>query len=500
MDGASTAPNRDIEIPGSVPGWRRPFWFGAAASLVAGAVVGGVLVIDKRLAAIEHPAQFPHDRFWLLLGCNVVLIEAAFVPLTGVRPDRVIMEWVTSVSGGIAAGLLLANVAAGLGAVQGIAVEWRALLAQTVAIAFSMALAARWFRKESRRRMVQTAFRARSWAFYAVWCVSVAAILVDLLGPNGLVERAVGLAGGLGFFVGMFGAMRGGKFEWQEDPSLIVWMRFRNPRSDILGSSSRVSSATLEAVSAALEPQEQIIGACPINLASFVECSFTVTDRNVYLASSKERAAWKAVRNSAPEKFRVGKIVIRLPLEAVVQCRLADDVFTIELAGEPAMTFKVQAKLAQQWGDDDRANLLLQAARLDAPEHVIGANQMSIGTWEDCTLKVTDRNVYLFSGWESDAWRAVRNSAPEKFRVGRIVVRLPLETVIECRLADDLFTIELNREPAITFKVDAKQAHKWADADRANLLLQKARNDTAPDSGGAPVMPDDKHANPTPTR
>lgn len=117
---------------------------------------------------------------------------------------------------------------------------------------------------------------------------------------------------------------------------------------------SRPDKRTLEPVAAVLLPQERVLGVCRMPLALFFDCSFTVTDQNIYFGTAKDNERWKGLRESTPTRFRTNGRVLGIPLTAVDACAITNHVFALKLHDEPAITFDVLP------GPDRYANIAVQ--------------------------------------------------------------------------------------------------------------------------------------------
>ena len=71
------------------------------------------------------------------------------------------------------------------------------------------------------------------------------------------------------------------------------------------------------------------------------DCSFTVTDKNIYFGTAKDNERWKGLRESTPACFRTNERVLRIPLTAVDASAITNHVFALDLRDEPAITFDV---------------------------------------------------------------------------------------------------------------------------------------------------------------
>ncbi len=101
-------------------------------------------------------------------------------------------------------------------------------------------------------------------------------------------------------------------------------------------------------------PQERVLGVCRMPLTFLSDCSFTVTDRDIYLAAAKDNEWSKRLRESNPARFCKNGRVLRIPLAAVDSCAVVNHVFALNLRDEPAITFNVLP------GPDRYANIAVQ--------------------------------------------------------------------------------------------------------------------------------------------
>jgi hypothetical protein len=138
------------------------------------------------------------------------------------------------------------------------------------------------------------------------------------------------------------------------------------------GRAARPNKRTLEAVAAVLLPQERVLGVCQLWLSASFDCSFTVTDQNVYFGKNnanyvigyrKGNKHWSKLRESIPAPFHINERVLRIPLGAVGGCEITNDVFTLCLRDEPAITFKVFPMKARVEATNTWIQRFLKAAR-----------------------------------------------------------------------------------------------------------------------------------------
>ena len=101
----------------------------------------------------------------------------------------------------------------------------------------------------------------------------------------------------------------------------------------------RPSKQYLEPVAAVLLPQERVLGTCLVHPTLSVCFSLTVTNRNLYLSTDKNSPPWAGLRERTPSRFRAGERVLKIPLTVVDTCAIINHVFTIQIRGEPAITF-----------------------------------------------------------------------------------------------------------------------------------------------------------------
>lgn len=107
----------------------------------------------------------------------------------------------------------------------------------------------------------------------------------------------------------------------------IPW-RFRPPKQ------------FLEPVAAVLLPQERVLGTCRLHPPEWtISFGFTVTNRNLYLSTPKNNPSWAGLRERTPPRFCVNERVLKIPLTVVDSCAIINNVFTIQIRGEPAITF-----------------------------------------------------------------------------------------------------------------------------------------------------------------
>jgi WD40 repeat protein len=125
----------------------------------------------------------------------------------------------------------------------------------------------------------------------------------------------------------------------------------------------RPDKRTLEYVAAVLSPQESVLGVCQLWLSASFDCSFTVTDQSVYFGKNnadyvtgyrKGNERWSGLCESTPARFRINERVLRIPLAAVEECAITNDVFTLRLRDGPVITFNIfpmkdRAKAANAW-------------------------------------------------------------------------------------------------------------------------------------------------------
>ena len=96
----------------------------------------------------------------------------------------------------------------------------------------------------------------------------------------------------------------------------------------------------LEPVAAVLLPQERVLGTCKVHPPEWtVSYCFTVTNRNLYLSTPNNNPPWAGLRERTPSRFRVNERVLKIPLTVVDTCAIINNVFTIQIRCEPAITF-----------------------------------------------------------------------------------------------------------------------------------------------------------------
>ena len=134
----------------------------------------------------------------------------------------------------------------------------------------------------------------------------------------------------------------------------------------------RPDKRTLEYVAAVLSPQESVLGVCQLWLSASFDCSFTVTDQNVYFGKNnadyitgyaKGKKRWSRLCQSTPTRFHIDERVLRIPLAAVEECTITDDVFTLRLRDEPAIAFNVFPMKARAEAANTWIQRFLEAAR-----------------------------------------------------------------------------------------------------------------------------------------
>ena len=104
----------------------------------------------------------------------------------------------------------------------------------------------------------------------------------------------------------------------------------------------RPNKFDLGSLAAVLPPEERLIGICELPLRFMRSiCVFTITDRTLYLSAGQEHKHWKNLRDSAPERFRVGELVLGVPLTEVETCTITDDFFVLQIRNEPQIEFHV---------------------------------------------------------------------------------------------------------------------------------------------------------------
>jgi hypothetical protein len=103
----------------------------------------------------------------------------------------------------------------------------------------------------------------------------------------------------------------------------------------------RPLKSELESLAAVLPPGERLIGICRLPIRVTNAYTFTVTDRSLYLSFDNETKYWKDLRDRAPERFRVGDLVLCFPLTEVDTCTIIDRFFVLQIRNEPEITFKV---------------------------------------------------------------------------------------------------------------------------------------------------------------
>jgi hypothetical protein len=113
---------------------------------------------------------------------------------------------------------------------------------------------------------------------------------------------------------------------------------------------ARPDKRSLEPVAEVLLPQERVLGVCKIPLTLFFECSFTVTDQNIYFGfgARKGNKRWKELRESTPARFRINERVLGIPLTAVDGCAITNNVLALHLREEPVITFHVLPSMARE--------------------------------------------------------------------------------------------------------------------------------------------------------
>ncbi len=101
----------------------------------------------------------------------------------------------------------------------------------------------------------------------------------------------------------------------------------------------RPTKESLEPVAAVLLPQERVLGACKLSFTLAADCCFTVTSRNLYFSTGKTNVHWSGLREATPSRFCIGDRALKIPLAAVDACAITNNVFTLQIRGEPAITF-----------------------------------------------------------------------------------------------------------------------------------------------------------------
>jgi hypothetical protein len=101
----------------------------------------------------------------------------------------------------------------------------------------------------------------------------------------------------------------------------------------------RPSKQFLEPVAAVLSSQERVLGTCTLAFTRFINCCFTVTNRNLCFSTDKNNGHWMGLCEQTPARFRINERVLKIPLTAVDACAIKNNVFTLQIRDEPAITF-----------------------------------------------------------------------------------------------------------------------------------------------------------------
>ena len=108
-------------------------------------------------------------------------------------------------------------------------------------------------------------------------------------------------------------------------------------RGKPIGHSGLPSSSSSS--SAVLSPQERVLGVCKLAFTWVIDCCFTVTNRNLYFSTDKNNGHWIGLREQTPARFRINEQVLKIPLTTVDACAIKDNVFTLQIRGEPTIVF-----------------------------------------------------------------------------------------------------------------------------------------------------------------
>lgn len=202
MASADTDPNWEKLRAGS-----GQFLFGVAGNVVAGVVAVAWVVVANRFSVPRHPGHYATGSFFLCLLVQLVIIELAFLPMfaSRVRLSQQAEAWVINVSSSILAAFVLAYAAAGLGLIEGTALQWPAFLLQLLGGYFAVAIAALVLAGPMKRDSdPSNEFPASAWIGCVFYWIGAGLVLLGILKLTGLAEvltvgfGAVGLSLGNG--------------------------------------------------------------------------------------------------------------------------------------------------------------------------------------------------------------------------------------------------------------------------------------------------------------
>jgi hypothetical protein len=144
----------------------------------------------------------------------------------------------------------------------------------------------------------------------------------------------------------------------------------------------------LEPVAAVLSPQERVLGVCKLAFTWVIDCCLTVTNRNLYLSTDKNNGHWIGLCEQTPARFRVNERVLKIPLTTVEACAINNNVFTLQIRDEPAITFNHfprTARNANTW-----VQKFMELGRsAEAPRTSSRATVAQQGRWK---LELADRS------------------------------------------------------------------------------------------------------------